>query len=121
MSKYTAPFLYIIPSGLKISHTASIIPAKAKFTARKLPPARRNSLNVCMLNAVKSIAVKHAMRRKTERTAFNSGTRIISEYTAPMADESNMRHLRAGVLIKSSAAESSRKFISRFISRSMST
>lgn len=79
MSKYTAPFLYVSPSGLNISHMASVIPAKAKFAIRKPPPALRKSLNERIENAVKSIAAKQITRKAIEKNRFISGRKIISE------------------------------------------
>ncbi len=79
ISKYTAPFLYVSPSGLNISHMASVIPAKAKFAIRKPPPALRKSLNERIENAVKSIAAKQITRKAIEKNRFISGRKIISE------------------------------------------
>lgn len=79
ISKYTAPFLYVSPSGLNISHMASVIPAKAKFAIRKPPPALRKSLNERIENAVKSITAKQITRKAIEKNRFISGRKIISE------------------------------------------
>lgn len=106
---------------MKASHTASVIPAKAKFAIRNPPPALKSSCGERIGNAINSIDEKQPTRRAIEKNGFISGRNIISEYAAPTHAEMSIRQLRVGAFTNSPAAESIKKLTSRFIISSIST
>ncbi len=110
-----------MPSGLKANHTASIIPAKAKFAIKNPPAARSKSFIVCILNAAKSISRKHTMRSITDEKVLIFSTKTVNEYIAPIAEEINFRQPGDFFPINRVVADSIRKFTSKFISKSIST
>ena len=97
--------LYTIPLGLKTSQTASISPAKMKFTAKK---AANSFMNTVIFFGAKAIRTKSTDIQKfikTDSTFGILGKKITREYAPPVNAPAASRILFGFSLTISEAAD----------------
>ena len=84
--------MYIIPTGATVTHSTSIMPPKAKVTARKVKKHRRNRRKLRYPNATKAISALTAILIGNSKYRGISGKNITSPYRLPIsAPKSSLR------------------------------